>query len=492
MSENMLRDPSLLRLQAYIDGRWCEADDGSSFAVTNPATGGTIGSVPNMGVAETRRAIAAADTAWTGWRRKTAAERAKILRRWFELMLTNADDLAFIMTSEQGKPLAEAKGEVLYAASFIEWFAEEGKRLYGETIPTPANDRRIVVVKEPIGVCAAITPWNFPAAMITRKAAPALAAGCPIVIKPAEATPFSALAMALLAERAGVPPGVLNVVTGDAVEIGGEMTGNPTVRKLSFTGSTEVGRLLMAQTAPTVKKLSLELGGNAPFIVFDDADLEAAVAGAMLCKFRNSGQTCVCANRFYVQDAVYDAFAERLAVAVSTLKVGNGIEPGVTQGPLIDEAAVAKVESHIADALARGGRILCGGERYRDNGSRQGTFFQPTIITNAKSGMKVAKEETFGPVAPLFRFGSEEEVVALANDTEFGLAGYFYSRDIGRIWRVAEALEYGMVGINTGIISNEVAPFGGVKQSGMGREGSKYGIDDYVVVKYLCMGGIDR
>ncbi|OWW21776.1 NADP-dependent succinate-semialdehyde dehydrogenase [Noviherbaspirillum denitrificans] len=481
-----LKDPSLFRQQAFVAGQWCDADDKTTFPVTNPATGETIGNVPHMGAAETRRAIAAANEAWRGWRAKTAKERSAILRKWNDLMLANADDLALIMTVEQGKPLAESKGEIGYAASFIEWFAEEGKRVAGDTLPSPWADRRIVVTKEPIGVCAAITPWNFPAAMITRKVGPALAAGCPMVVKPAEGTPFSALAMAVLAERAGVPAGVFSVVTGDARAIGGEMTSNPTVRKLSFTGSTEVGRLLMQQSAATVKKLSLELGGNAPFIVFDDADLDAAVEGAMASKYRNAGQTCVCANRIYVQDGVYDAFADKLVAAVRKLKVGNGLEPGVTQGPLIDEDAVKKVELHVADATEKGGRVLTGGKRH----ALGHTFFEPTVIAGVTSDMRVAKEETFGPLAPLFRFKTDEEAIALANDTEFGLASYFYSRDIGRIWRVAEGLESGMVGINTGLISNEVAPFGGVKQSGLGREGSKYGMDDYLVIKYLCMGGI--
>ncbi|PXW22531.1 NADP-dependent succinate-semialdehyde dehydrogenase [Paraburkholderia caballeronis] len=481
-----LKDPTLLQTNAWIAGEWQRADDDSTFDVVNPATGQLIGSVPHMGVSETRRAIAAANAAWPAWRAKTAKERAAILRRWYDLMLEHADDLALILTTEQGKPLAEAKGEILYAASFIEWFAEEGKRVYGDTIPTPAADRRIVVTKEPVGVCAAITPWNFPAAMITRKVGPALAAGCPIVVKPAEATPFSALALAVLAQRAGVPAGVLNVVTGDPKAIGSELTGNPTVRKLSFTGSTPVGRLLMGQCAPTVKKVSLELGGNAPFIVFDDADLDAAVAGAIASKYRNSGQTCVCTNRFYVHDRVYDAFAKKLCDAVGQLKVGLGTDAGVTQGPLINDAAVRKVESHIEDALANGARVLVGGKRHALGHG----FFEPTVLADVTPTMKVARDETFGPLAPLFRFSSDDEVIAMANDTEFGLAAYFYSRDIGRVWRVAEALEYGMVGINTGLISNEVAPFGGVKQSGIGREGSHYGIDDYVVIKYLCMAGM--
>ncbi|MFM0233167.1 NADP-dependent succinate-semialdehyde dehydrogenase [Paraburkholderia sediminicola] len=482
----VLKDPSLLKTKAYIAGEWQSADDAATFEVKNPATGETIATVPRMGTPETRRAIDTANAAWPAWRATTAKQRATILRKWHDLMLENADDLAKILTTEQGKPLAEAKGEILYAASFLEWFAEEGKRVNGDTIPTPANDKRIVVTKEPIGVCAAITPWNFPAAMITRKVGPALAAGCPIIVKPAEATPLSALALAVLAERAGVPRGVFNVVTGEPKAIGAELTGNPIVRKLSFTGSTPVGRLLMAQCAPTVKKVSLELGGNAPFIVFEDADLDAAVAGAIVSKYRNSGQTCVCTNRFYVHDKVYDAFAEKLRVAVEQLKVGRGTEDGVTQGPLINEAAVLKVESHIEDALAKGARIVTGGKRHALGHG----FFEPTVLADVTPAMKVARDETFGPLAPLFRFSSDEEVIRLANDTEFGLASYFYSRDIGRVWRVAEALEYGMVGINTGLISNEVAPFGGVKQSGLGREGSHYGIDDYVVIKYMCVGGI--
>ena len=486
MTTLTLKDPTLLRTHAYIAGEWQGADDGMSFEVRNPATGDIIATVPRMGTAETRRAIDTANAAWPAWRATTAKQRATILRKWHDLMMDNADDLALILTTEQGKPLAEAKGEIQYAASFLEWFAEEGKRVNGDTIPTPAADKRIVVTKEPIGVCAAITPWNFPAAMITRKVGPALAAGCPIVVKPAEATPLSALALAVLAERAGVPRGVFNVVTGEPKAIGAEMTGNPVVRKLSFTGSTPVGRLLMAQCAPTVKKVSLELGGNAPFIVFDDADLDAAVAGAIASKYRNSGQTCVCTNRFYVHDKVYDAFADKLRVAVEQLKVGRGTEDGVTQGPLINEAAVLKVESHIEDALAKGARIVTGGKRHALGHG----FFEPTVLADVTPAMKVARDETFGPLAPLFRFSSDDEVIRLANDTEFGLASYFYSRDIGRVWRVAEALEYGMVGINTGLISNEVAPFGGVKQSGLGREGSHYGIDDYVVIKYLCVGGI--
>ena len=481
-----LKDPTLLRHQAYVNGAWMDADGGQTINVSNPATGEHIGTVPLMGAAETRRAIEAANAAWPAWRKKTAKERAAVLRRWHDLILENADDLALIMTTEQGKPLPEAKGEVQFGASFIEWFAEEGKRVAGDTLQSPWPDRRLVITKEPIGVCAAITPWNFPAAMITRKVGPALAAGCPMVLKPAEATPFSALALAVLAERAGVPAGVFSIVTGAPKDIGGEMTSNPIVRKLTFTGSTQVGRLLAEQCAPTIKKLSLELGGNAPFIVFDDADLDAAVEGAIASKYRNAGQTCVCANRLYVQDSVYDAFAEKLVAAVAKLKVGNGIEAGVTQGPLIDAKAVAKVEEHVADALAKGGRLLAGGKRHAlGNG-----FFEPTIIADVTNDMRVATEETFGPLAPLFRFKTDVEVIALANNTEFGLAAYFYSRDIGRIWRVAEGLETGMVGVNTGLISNEIAPFGGVKQSGLGREGSTYGIEDYLVIKYICMGGI--
>ncbi|WP_035823516.1 NADP-dependent succinate-semialdehyde dehydrogenase [Janthinobacterium sp. RA13] len=481
-----LKDPTLLRHQAYVNGAWADADGGQTINVNNPATGEHIGTVPLMGAAETRRAIEAANAAWPAWRKKTAKERAAVLRRWHDLILENADDLALIMTTEQGKPLPEAKGEVQFGASFIEWFAEEGKRVAGETLQSPWPDRRLVVTKEPIGVCAAITPWNFPAAMITRKVGPALAAGCPMVLKPAEATPFSALALAVLAERAGVPAGVFSIVTGAPKDIGGEMTSNPIVRKLTFTGSTQVGRLLAEQCAPTIKKLSLELGGNAPFIVFDDADLDAAVEGAIASKYRNAGQTCVCANRLYVQDSVYDAFADKLVAAVAKLKVGNGIEAGVTQGPLIDAKAVAKVEEHVADALGKGGRLLAGGKRHAlGNG-----FFEPTIIADVTNDMRVATEETFGPLAPLFRFKTDDEVIGLANNTEFGLAAYFYSRDIGRIWRVAEGLETGMVGVNTGLISNEIAPFGGVKQSGLGREGSTYGIEDYLVIKYICMGGI--
>jgi succinate-semialdehyde dehydrogenase/glutarate-semialdehyde dehydrogenase len=481
-----LADPSLLRTLAYVDGAWCGADDTRTFTVDDPATGEKLADVPLMTGVETRRAIEAGERAQRGWRALTAAQRAAILKRWHALMVANTDDLAIIMSAEQGKPLAEARGEIGYAASFIEWFAEQAKRIDGDVLASPATDKRMLVTKEPIGVCAAITPWNFPAAMITRKVAPALAAGCAMIVKPAEATPLSALALAELAHRAGVPAGVFSVVVGDPRSIGAEMTSNPIVRKLSFTGSTPVGRLLMSQCAPTVKKLSLELGGNAPFIVFDDADLDAAVEGALASKYRNAGQTCVCTNRFYVQDSVYDAFAEKFAAAVGRIKVGNGFEGGVTQGPLINEAALEKVEAHIADAVAHGARVLTGGKRHRAGK----LFFEPTVVDGVTASMRFATEETFGPVAPLFRFSDEAEAIAAANATEFGLAAYFYSRDIGRIWRVSEALEYGMVGINTGLISNEVAPFGGVKQSGLGREGSKYGIEEYLEIKYLCMGGL--
>jgi succinate-semialdehyde dehydrogenase/glutarate-semialdehyde dehydrogenase len=481
-----LKDPKLFRQQCYVDGQWIGADSKATVNVTNPADGAVIGTIPKMGAAETRRAIEAANAALPAWRAKLAKERSAILRKWFDLMMANQDDLGLIMTSEQGKPLAEAKGEIAYAASFIEWFAEEAKRIYGDVIPQHQTDKRLVVIKQPIGVCALITPWNFPAAMITRKAAPALAAGCTVVIKPATQTPFSAFALAELAERAGVPKGVINIVSGGAREIGGELTANTTVRKLSFTGSTEVGSLLMQQSAATIKKVSLELGGNAPFLVFDDADLDAAVEGAMISKYRNNGQTCVCANRILVQDSVYDAFAAKLAEKVKGLKVGPGTETGVTTGPLIDENAVAKVEEHIKDALAKGAKVLVGGKKHKLGG----LFFEPTVLTGVDTTMKVTKEETFGPVAPLFRFKTEAEAIAMANDTEFGLASYFYARDIGRIWRVAEGIESGMVGINTGLISNEVAPFGGVKQSGIGREGSRYGIEEYLEVKYLCMGGV--
>jgi succinate-semialdehyde dehydrogenase / glutarate-semialdehyde dehydrogenase len=488
MTTFSLQDADLLRQQAFIGGRWCDADNGATFEVTNPATGEMLATVPKMGAAETRRAIEAAKNAFADWRRKPAKDRSALLRRWNDLIVENVDDLGKLMTAEQGKPLAEAKGEVLYAASFIEWFAEEAKRVYGDTIPSPWNDRRLVVIKEPIGVCAAITPWNFPAAMITRKAGPALASGCTMVAKPAESTPLSALALAVLAERAGIPAGVFNVLTGDPRNIGGEMTSNPDVRKVTFTGSTEVGRILMKQSADTIKKLSLELGGNAPFIVFDDADLDAAVEGAIVSKYRNAGQTCVCANRLIIQSGVYDAFAEKLVTAVKELKVGNGLEPDVLQGPLIDESAVEKIEDHIQDAVSKGARVLLGGKRH----ALGQTFFEPTVLADVTPKMKVAREETFGPLAPLFRFERDEDAIRLANDTEFGLASYFYSRDVGRIWRAAESLESGIVGINTGLISNEVAPFGGVKQSGLGREGSYLGMEEFVEVKYLCFGGLDR
>jgi succinate-semialdehyde dehydrogenase/glutarate-semialdehyde dehydrogenase len=481
-----LTDPTLFRQANCIDGKWVQADSGRTIVVKNPATGEAIGEVPALGAAETRRAIEAAHRAQAGWRAMLAKDRSAILRRINDLMLANADDLAVIMTAEQGKPLAESKGEIAYAASFIEWFAEEGKRIYGDTIPHNAKGRRIVVLKEPIGVFAAITPWNFPSAMITRKAGPGWAAGCTGVIRPASQTPFSALALAVLAERAGMPPGVCNVITGPSGETGAELTSNPLVRKLTFTGSTEVGAKLLAQCAATIKKTSMELGGNAPFIVFDDADLDAAVAGAMASKYRNTGQTCVCANRILVQDGVYDAFAARLKAAVEAMKVGNGMEPGVSQGPLINADAVKKVEEHIADAVKRGATVVTGGKRHQLGG----TFFQPTILANVPNDAMIFREETFGPVAPLFRFKTEDEAIRLANDTEFGLASYFYARDVGRIFRVAEALEYGIIGINEGIISTEVAPFGGMKSSGLGREGSKYGIEDYLEIKYLAVGGI--
>ncbi|EGT3575426.1 NADP-dependent succinate-semialdehyde dehydrogenase [Citrobacter amalonaticus] len=479
-----LNDPTLFRQQALIDGQWRDADSGEVIAVTNPANGQTLGSVPKMGSAETRDAIEAANRALPAWRDLTAKERANILRRWFNLMLEHQDDLARLMTLEQGKPLAEAKGEISYAASFIEWFAEEGKRIYGDTIPGHQADKRLIVIKQPIGVTAAITPWNFPSAMITRKAGPALAAGCTMVLKPASQTPFSALALAELANRAGIPPGVFSVVTGSAGAVGNELTQNPLVRKLSFTGSTEIGRQLMEQCAKDIKKVSLELGGNAPFIVFDDACLDKAVEGALASKFRNAGQTCVCANRLYVQEGVYERFAEKLQQAVEKLQLGDGLAPEVTTGPLIDEKAVAKVQEHIADALEKGARIITGGKPH----ALGGNFFQPTILVGVPDNAKVAKEETFGPLAPLFRFRDEADVIRQANDTEFGLAAYFYARDLSRVFRVGEALEYGIVGINTGIISNEVAPFGGIKASGLGREGSKYGIEDYLEIKYLCIG----
>ncbi|CAH5307642.1 NADP-dependent succinate-semialdehyde dehydrogenase [Klebsiella oxytoca] len=479
-----LNDPTLFRQQAFIDGRWRDASSGETLGVTNPANGQQLGRVPKMGAEETREAIDAAARALPAWRALTARERATILRRWFDLMMEHQDDLARLMTLEQGKPLAEAKGEIGYAASFIEWFAEEGKRIYGDTIPGHQADKRLLVIKQPIGVTAAITPWNFPSAMITRKAGPALAAGCTMVLKPASQTPFSALALAELANRAGIPEGVFNVVTGSASEVGNELTGNPLVRKLSFTGSTEIGRQLMEQCAKDIKKVSLELGGNAPFIIFDDADLDKAVEGALASKFRNAGQTCVCANRLYIQDGVYERFAEKLQQAVSKLQIGDGLQPNVTIGPLIDEKAIAKVQEHIADALDKGARVATGGKPHELGGN----FFQPTILVDVPSDAKVAKEETFGPLAPLFRFKDEADVIAQANDTEFGLAAYFYARDLGRVFRVGEALEYGIIGINTGLISTEVAPFGGVKSSGLGREGSKYGIEDYLEIKYMCIG----
>jgi succinate-semialdehyde dehydrogenase/glutarate-semialdehyde dehydrogenase len=481
-----LRDSRLFRQQAYIAGVWSDADNEQHIVVNNPATGQTLGHVPKMGAAETRRAIEAAEQALPAWRALTAKERSIILRRWFDLILANQDDLARLMTLEQGKPLAEAKGEIAYAASFIEWFAEEGKRVYGDIIPGHQPDKRLLVIKQPIGVTAAITPWNFPCAMITRKAGPALAAGCTMVIKPASQTPFSALALAELASRAGIPDGVLSVVTGSAAQIGAELTGNPIIRKLSFTGSTEIGRQLMAECAQDIKKISLELGGNSPFIVFEDADLDAAVAGALTSKYRNAGQTCVCANRLYIHDSVYDAFADKLQTAVAKLRLGNGLDEGITTGPLIDEHAVSKVQEHIADAISKGARVIAGGEPH----ALGGTFFEPTILVDVPKHALVAREETFGPLAPLFRFTDEADVIAQANDTEFGLAAYFFARDLSRVFRVAEALEYGIIGINTGIISTETAPFGGMKASGLGREGSKYGIEDYLEIKYMCLGGI--
>ena len=483
-----LKDPALLREQAYVAGAWIAADDGKTVAVTNPATGEQIGTVPMCGTAETERAIRAADVAQRQWAQVPAKERSAILRTLNDLMLANVDDLALIMTSEQGKPLAEAKGEIAYAASFIEWFAEEARRVYGDTIPATSGDKRIITIKQPVGTTAAITPWNFPTAMLTRKAGPALAAGCSMVVKPATQTPFSALAFAELAERAGIPKGLLSVLTGSASQIGGEMTRNPLIRKLTFTGSTEVGRTLMRQSADTIKKLSLELGGNAPFIVFDDADLDAAVEGAMISKYRNTGQTCVCANRLYVQRGVLQAFTDKLVAKVKALKVGNGLDAGVTQGPLIDAKAVAKIEEHIADARAKGGEVLTGGKRH----ALGGLVFEPTVVGGATADMLFATEETFGPLAPIFAFDTEDEVIARANDSEFGLAAYFYSRDIGRVMRVAERLESGIVGVNTGLISTAEAPFGGVKQSGLGREGSKYGLDDFLEIKYICLGGIDQ
>ncbi len=480
-----LKDKSLLKSLCYIDGKWL-GDKAPQIAVTDPATGETIVTVPSLGEAETRAALAAAARAQKEWAARPARERSAILRRWFDLMMANQDDLGAILTAEQGKPLAEAKGEIAYAAAFIEFYAEEAKRVYGSIVPAPTSDRRIVVLKQPIGVCAAITPWNFPAAMITRKAAPALAAGCAMVVKPATATPLSAFALAELAHRAGLPAGLLSVVTGKAGAIGGEMTSNPLVRKLTFTGSTEIGKELMKQAASTVKKVALELGGNAPFIVFDDADIDAAVEGAVASKYRNTGQTCICTNRFLVQDKVHDAFVEKLAAKVAGLKVGSGFEDGVAQGPLIDMAAVEKIEEHVADAVAGGGRIVTGGNRH----AKGGTFFEPTVIVGMTPDMKAAREETFGPLAPVFRFKTEEEAVRLANDTPFGLASYFYSRDIGRVWRMAEALEYGLVGVNAGLISTEVAPFGGYKESGLGREGGPWGIEEFLEVKYVAMAGL--
>jgi succinate-semialdehyde dehydrogenase/glutarate-semialdehyde dehydrogenase len=481
-----LNDRTLWKERAYVDGAWSSADSGQTTTILNPANRETLGAVPNMGAAETRRAIDAAHGALPAWAKKTAGERARLMRKWFDLMLANQQDLAVIMTAEQGKPLAESRGEIAYAASFIEWFAEEAKRVYGDVIPGHQADKRILVLRQPVGVVAAITPWNFPAAMITRKAAPAIAAGCTIVVKPAPQTPFSALAMAELAHRAGIPPGVFNVVTGDAVAIGGEFTGNDKVRKLSFTGSTAVGKLLMSQCAGTVKKVALELGGNAPFIVLDDADLDAAVAGAIASKYRNTGQTCVCANRFIVQEKVYDAFAAKLTEAVKKLRVGDGLKGETDQGPLIDAKALAKVQMHVADAQAKGARVITGGKPH----ALGGTFYEPTVLTDVSTDMTLAREETFGPVAPLFRVASDADAIRLANDTEFGLAAYLYTRDLARSWRVTEALEYGIVGLNTGLISTEVAPFGGVKESGIGREGSKYGILEFTELKYVCVGGI--
>ncbi len=481
-----LNDKNLLRAQAYIAGRWVDADSGATLAVLNPANGETIAEIAKCGTAETRRAIEAAEKAQLSWRQTTAKERAAILRRWYDLMLEAQEDLAQILTAEQGKPLAEARGEVVYGASYIEWFAEEAKRIYGDTIPGPTNDRRVVVIKQPVGVVACITPWNFPNAMLTRKIAPALAAGCAVICKPANETPLSALAIVELAERAGVPPGVINVLGGVTREIGTELTANPIVRKLTFTGSTPVGKLLMEQCAGTVKRTSMELGGNAPFIVFDDADIDEAVKGAIVCKFRNAGQTCVCANRILVQESIYDEFTEKLRAATSSLRMGNGADEGVSVGPLINDGAARDVLEFVEDAVSKGANVVTGGSR-SDLGS---CFVEPTVLTNVNENMRVFSEEIFGPVAPLFKFRTEDEAIAIANDTEFGLACYFYSRDIGRIWRVAEGLEYGIVGINEGIISNEMAPFGGVKESGQGREGSKYGLDDYLEIKYMCMGGI--
>jgi len=483
-----ISDKGLLKTQAYVGGKWIDADSGEKLAVTNPATGDTIAEIAKCGTAETRRAIEAADKALVSWRRKSAKERAGLLRNWFNLMMEAQEDLAQILTAAQGKPLAEARGEVAYGASYIEWFAEEGKRIYGDTMPPPSEDKRIVVIKQPVGVVACITPWNFPNAMLTRKIAPALAAGCTVVCKPAGETPLSALAFVELAERAGIPAGVINIVAGITKEIGAEMTGNPIVRKLTFTGSTQVGKMLMAQCAGTVKRTSMELGGNAPFIVFDDADLDEAAKGAIICKFRNAGQTCVCANRILVQESVYDEFSEKLIVAMADLKLGDGTDDGVNVGPLINEGAANDVLKFVDDAVGKGASVVAGGG-HSDLGT---CFVEPTVLTNVSDDMRVFREEIFGPIAPLFKFKTEEEAIAMANDTEFGLACYFYSRDVGRIWRVGEGLEYGIVGINEGIISNEMAPFGGVKESGQGREGSKYGLDDYLEIKYMCVGGIDK
>jgi len=486
MSTLKLKDAGLLKSLCYINGEWIGANAPSAIQVTNPATGTVITTVPRLGKEETQRAIDGASDALNGWKARTAEARGRILRRWYELMMEHQDDLALIMTSEQGKPLAEAKGEIAYAASYIEWFAEEARRVYGEMVPSPWHDKRILVTHEPVGVCAAITPWNFPAAMITRKVAPALAAGCAIVVKPAEQTPLSALAMAELGQRAGIPAGVFSVITGTSREIGGVLTSSPVVRKLTFTGSTEVGRVLAAQCAPTLKKMSLELGGNAPFIVFDDADLDEAVQGALASKYRNTGQTCVCANRLLVQSGVYDAFSKKLAAAVAEMKVGNGLDQDTTQGPLIDEAALTKVEELVSDAVQHGAQVLAGGKRH----ALGGTFYEPTILGNVTKEMRIATEEVFGPVAPLFKFETEAQAIALANNTEFGLAAYFYAKDMGRVWRVAEAIHAGMVGVNTGIISTAVAPFGGVNQSGMGREGAHQGIEEYMDTKYICLGGV--
>jgi succinate-semialdehyde dehydrogenase/glutarate-semialdehyde dehydrogenase len=486
MLNQKLKDASLLRHKCYINGEWQDADSGETIDVTNPATGEVIGTIPKMGSNETRRAIAEANVAQSAWRAKTAGERCAIVRKWYELLMANQEDLAIIMTAEQGKPLTESKGEIVYAAAFLEWFSEEGKRAYGDVIPQTNNDQRIVVIKEPIGVCAAITPWNFPAAMITRKAGPALAVGCTMISKPATATPFTALALAELGQRAGIPKGVFNVITGLSTAIGKEITSNPIVRKLTFTGSTEIGKQLMRESADTMKKVSMELGGNAPFIVFNDADIDSAIEGAIISKYRNTGQTCVCTNRFFVQAGVYDAFCKKLVAAVEKMTIGDGLKGETQQGPLIDMATLEKVESHVQDALSKGGKLLTGGKRH----ALGGTFYEPTVIGHADDSMLVAREETFGPLSPVFKFETEKEVIKRANDTEFGLAAYFYTKDLSRTWRVGEGLEYGMIGINTGLVSNAVAPFGGVKESGNGREGSKYGIDDYLEIKYLCMAGI--